>query len=64
MCFNDEFWGTGFTGPWSADPENRNCIHFLSNRTHPNEASNVSKENIREDIQEIIYEAINNKRDK
>jgi beta-glucosidase-like glycosyl hydrolase/CubicO group peptidase (beta-lactamase class C family) len=54
------FGHTGFTGTMAwADPEAEIVYIFLSNRTYPNEASNkLSKENIREDIQEIIYEAI------
>jgi CubicO group peptidase (beta-lactamase class C family) len=54
------FGHTGFTGTMAwADPDEEIVYVFLSNRTYPNEASNkLSKENIREDIQEVIYEAI------
>ncbi len=54
------FGHTGFTGTiaW-ADPEADLVYIFLSNRTFPNAAVNtLSKENIREDIQKVIYEAI------
>jgi len=54
------FGHTGFTGTiaW-ADPENEIIYVFLSNRTFPEGIVNkLSKENIREDIQKVIYEAI------
>jgi CubicO group peptidase (beta-lactamase class C family) len=54
------FGHTGFTGTiaW-ADPENEIVYVFLSNRTFPEGIVNkLSKENIREDIQKVIYEAI------
>jgi len=43
-----------------ADPENDIIFVFLSNRTFPgtNPANTLSKENIREDIQRVIYDAI------
>lgn len=56
----DSFGHTGFTGTiaW-ADPETELVYVFLSNRTFPDASVNqLSKENIREDIQKIIYEAI------
>ncbi len=57
------FGHTGFTGTiaW-ADPEKELVYVFLSNRTYPNSnASNkLSKENIREKIQKVIYESIVN----
>ncbi|MFC5683791.1 serine hydrolase domain-containing protein [Flavobacterium sp. MAHUQ-51] len=54
------FGHTGFTGTMAwADPEKEIVYVFLSNRTFPSEAENkLSKENIRENIQSIIYEAI------
>jgi beta-glucosidase-like glycosyl hydrolase/CubicO group peptidase (beta-lactamase class C family) len=54
------FGHTGFTGTMAwADPENEIVYVFLSNRTFPNDPKNMlSKENIREDIQKVIYEAI------
>ncbi len=54
------FGHTGFTGTMAwADPESEIVYVFLSNRTFPNDAKNtLSKENIREDIQKIIYDAI------
>ena len=55
------FGHTGFTGTiaW-ADPEQELVYIFLSNRTFPdsNKPNTLSKENIREDIQKVIYEAI------
>jgi beta-glucosidase-like glycosyl hydrolase/CubicO group peptidase (beta-lactamase class C family) len=54
------FGHTGFTGTiaW-ADPETEIIYVFLSNRTYPNSTYNIlSKENIREDIQKIIQDAI------
>ena len=54
------FGHTGFTGTMAwADPEKELVYVFLSNRTYPEASSNLlSKENIRENIQKIIYEAI------
>lgn len=56
------FGHTGFTGTMAwADPDKEIVYVFLSNRTYPNESINkLSKENIREDIQSVIYEAIDN----
>ena len=56
----NSFGHTGFTGgiAW-ADPDTEIVYVFLSNRTFPDATTNtLSKENIREDIQKIIYEAI------
>ncbi|MGX7666566.1 glycoside hydrolase family 3 N-terminal domain-containing protein [Flavobacterium pedocola] len=56
------FGHTGFTGTiaW-ADPEKELVYVFLSNRTFPDSAENkLSKNNIREDIQKVIYQAIMN----
>ncbi|SHN17037.1 beta-glucosidase [Flavobacterium xinjiangense] len=54
------FGHTGYTGTMAwADPDTEIVYIFLSNRTFPIAAENrLSKENIREDIQEIIYDAI------
>ncbi|WP_396196235.1 glycoside hydrolase family 3 N-terminal domain-containing protein [Flavobacterium sp.] len=55
------FGHTGFTGTMTwADPEQEIVYVFLSNRTYPdaNAANRLSKENIRENIQKVIYEAI------
>lgn len=54
------FGHTGFTGTMAwADPETKIVYVFLSNRTFPLPTENkLSKENIREDIQEVIYNAI------
>jgi beta-N-acetylhexosaminidase len=55
------FGHTGFTGTMAwADPETEIVYVFLSNRTFPdsNASNKLSKENIREDIQKIIQEAI------
>lgn len=54
------FGHTGFTGTavW-ADPEYNLVYVFLSNRTYPYATTNtLAKENIRTDIQEVIYRAI------
>jgi beta-N-acetylhexosaminidase len=54
------FGHTGFTGTMAwADPDKELVYVFLSNRTYPDANTNLlSKENIRENIQKIIYEAI------
>ncbi|RZJ59849.1 MAG: beta-N-acetylglucosaminidase, partial [Flavobacterium sp.] len=54
------FGHTGFTGTMAwADPETEIVYVFLSNRTYPDSAENkLSKENIREDIQKAIQDAI------
>ncbi len=64
-CISKASFGhTGFTGTiaW-ADPETEIIYVFLSNRTFPdsNAPNKLSKENIREDIQKIIQEAVINK---
>jgi beta-glucosidase-like glycosyl hydrolase/CubicO group peptidase (beta-lactamase class C family) len=54
------FGHTGFTGTMTwADPDEELIYVFLSNRTFPESTVNkLSKENIREDIQKVIYESI------
>jgi beta-N-acetylhexosaminidase len=54
------FGHTGFTGTMAwADPETGLVYVFLSNRTYPDAGENrLSKENIREDIQKAIQDAI------
>lgn len=54
------FGHTGYTGTMAwADPENQIVYIFLSNRTFPVATTNrLSKANIREDIQKVIYESI------
>ena len=54
------FGHTGFTGTMAwADPEKELVYIFLSNRTYPDSGANkLSRENIREDIQQIIYDSI------
>lgn len=54
------FGHTGYTGTMAwADPETQIVYVFLSNRTFPVSTENrLSKANIREDIQSVIYEAI------
>ena len=54
------FGHTGFTGTMAwADPEKELVYIFLSNRTYPNADKNLlSQNNIREDIQQVIYDAI------
>lgn len=60
-CASKQSFGhTGFTGTmvW-ADPENKVVYVFLSNRTYPNADENkLSKSNVREDIQQVIYNAL------
>jgi len=61
-CVSSESFGhTGFTGgiAW-ADPQSDLIYVFLSNRTYPdsNAPNKLSKENIREDIQKVIQQAI------
>jgi beta-glucosidase-like glycosyl hydrolase/CubicO group peptidase (beta-lactamase class C family) len=54
------FGHTGFTGTMAwADPEEEIVYIFLSNRTYPTAEKNLlSQQNIRENIQQVIYEAI------
>ena len=55
------FGHTGFTGTMAwADPATEIIYIFLSNRTYPdsNLPNKLSKENIREDIQKVIQDAI------
>lgn len=54
------FGHTGFTGTMAwADPEEEIIYIFLSNRTYPTAEKNVlSQQNIRENIQQVIYDAI------
>jgi CubicO group peptidase (beta-lactamase class C family) len=54
------FGHSGFTGTYAwADPEKDIIYVFLSNRTFPNSENNrLLKENIRTEIQRLIYEAI------
>jgi CubicO group peptidase (beta-lactamase class C family) len=54
------FGHTGFTGTMAwADPEKELIYIFLSNRTYPDGSTNkLSKENIREKIQKIIYDSL------
>ncbi len=62
-CASKQSFGhTGFTGTMAwADPENDLIYVFLSNRTFPNADDNkLSKANTREDIQQVIYDALNN----
>ncbi|WP_159800423.1 glycoside hydrolase family 3 N-terminal domain-containing protein [Flavobacterium sp. MK4S-17] len=60
-CVSKSSFGhTGFTGTMAwADPETEIVYVFLSNRTYPEAGENrLSKENIREDIQKVIQEAV------
>lgn len=54
------FGHSGFTGTYAwADPEEEIIYVFLANRTYPNAGKNrLLKENIRTEIQRLIYEAI------
>jgi CubicO group peptidase (beta-lactamase class C family) len=61
-CVSPKSFGhTGFTGTMAwADPETEIVYVFLSNRTYPgdNASNELSKQNIREDIQKVIQQAI------
>ena len=61
-CVSDSSFGhSGFTGTFTwADPETEIVYVFLSNRTYPDSkaANKLSKANIRENIQKLIYESI------
>ena len=61
-CASESSFGhTGFTGTMAwVDPEYNLVYIFLSNRTFPdsNLPNELSKANIREDIQKVIYEAL------
>ncbi len=61
-CSSESSFGhTGFTGTMAwVDPKYNLVYIFLSNRTFPdsNATNELSKANIREDIQKVIYEAI------
>ena len=54
------FGHSGFTGTYAwADPDEEIIYVFLSNRTYPDSKNNrLLKENIRTEIQRLIYEAI------
>jgi len=56
------FGHTGFTGTMAwADPDKNLVYVFLSNRTYPDADDNkLSKANTREDIQQVIYDALTN----
>lgn len=56
------FGHTGFTGTMAwVDPEEKVVYVFLSNRTYPDgENKKLANLNIRTDIQQVIYNAINN----
>lgn len=60
-CVSMESFGhSGFTGTYTwADPDEEIVYVFLANRTYPDATHNLLlKENIRTDIQKLIYEAI------
>jgi CubicO group peptidase (beta-lactamase class C family) len=54
------FGHSGFTGTFTwADPDEEIVYVFLANRIHPSAANNeLTRESIRSNIQELIYEAI------
>ena len=54
------FGHSGFTGTYTwADPDEELVYVFMSNRTYPDASNNLLiKENIRTEIQRLIYEAI------
>jgi beta-glucosidase-like glycosyl hydrolase/CubicO group peptidase (beta-lactamase class C family) len=60
-CLSMKSFGhSGFTGTYAwADPEKEIVYIFLANRTYPNAGTNhLLRENIRTNIQEVIYNAI------
>jgi beta-N-acetylhexosaminidase len=60
-CLSMKSFGhSGFTGTYAwADPEEEIVYIFLANRTYPNAGENrLLKEDIRTEIQRLIYEAI------
>lgn len=62
-CLSMKSFGhSGFTGTYTwADPDEELVYVFLANRTYPTADKNtLLRENIRTDIQELIYEAIIN----
>ena len=62
-CLSMKSFGhSGFTGTYAwADPDEELVYVFLANRTYPSaEINMLLRENIRTDIQELIYEAIIN----
>ena len=56
----DSFGHSGFTGTFTwADPEEDIIYVFLSNRTYPDATNRkIIKNNLRSDIQELIYQSI------
>lgn len=56
----DSFGHSGFTGTFTwADPEEEIIYVFLSNRTYPDAGNRkIIKNNLRSDIQELIYQSI------
>ncbi|MDB9980268.1 beta-lactamase family protein, partial [Ulvibacter sp.] len=57
------FGHSGFTGTFTwADPSEEIVYVFLSNRTYPSaDNKKIIQSNLRSNIQEVIYEAIENK---
>lgn len=57
---SQSFGHTGFTGTMAwADPKNGLIFIFLSNRVYPSaDVNTLSKQNIRQKIQQVIYDAI------
>jgi beta-N-acetylhexosaminidase len=57
---SQSFGHTGFTGTMAwADPKNGFVYIFLSNRVYPSaDVNTLSKQNIRQKIQQVIYDAI------
>ena len=60
------FGHTGFTGTMAwVDPDEEVVYIFLSNRTYPDgENKKLANLNIRTDIQQVIYDAINNRKNR
>lgn len=59
-CSEESYGHSGFTGTYLwIDPENKTIFIFLSNRVYPDAKSNkLAQMNIRTDIQDLIYESI------
>ncbi len=61
----DSFGHSGFTGTFTwADPKEDIIYVFLSNRTYPDATNRkIIKNNLRSDIQDLIYQAIKDKKE-
>jgi len=59
-CSEESFGHSGFTGTYLwIEPENKTIFIFLSNRVYPDAKSNkLAQMNIRTNIQDLIYESL------